>query len=121
MRKILILIVVAVFASLWLGSCCKKCVKAPPVVRVSYMVPEFACPVPAEPNMKPITPEIVADDLMFKKTMGDNIVELQKSNTMWRAVYYECVQSIIKLYRNENEKINIDNAEIDKANEALPQ
>lgn len=99
MRRIL-MAVLMVMLMLGLTSCCKT-KKCKPVVRVSYMVPEFACPVPTDPNLKAITPEIVADDLMFKKVMGDNLVEMQKALAMWRGVYFTCIQEIIRLYKSE--------------------
>lgn len=119
MKRILIAVLM-VMLLLGLTSCCKS-KKCQPVVRISYMIPEFACPVPTDPMLKAITPEIVADDIMFKKVMGDNLVEMQKALAMWRGVYYECIQAIVKLYRTEGDKINAENAEADKANEVLPQ
>ena len=116
MRKIAILFAILAVAFV-LSSC--RCPKCKPTVKVSYLVPEFVCPVPSDPTLTAITPEVVADDLQFKKVMGDNLVMMQQALAMWRGVYYECIQSIIKLYRNENDRIDAENAEIEKANEPL--
>jgi len=112
MKKYVVILICVLLASLLAASCCKQ-QKCKPTVRVSYIVPEFVCPVPSDPALKAITPEIVADDLQFKKVMGDNLVMMQQTLAMWRGVYYECVQSIIKLYKNESEKVNAENADIE--------
>lgn len=113
MRKTWAFIMVATIVAI-LFSACHKCPKCKPAVRVSYLVPEFVCPVPSDPVLKPITPEIVQDDLMFKKVMGDNLITMQQSLAMWRGVYYECIQNIIRLYKNEADKVNAENADIEE-------
>ncbi len=104
MRRIFLMI--AVFIAVTISSC--RCPKCPVTVRVTYVVPEFVCPVPGDPALTAITPEIVSDDAMFKKVMGDNIIVLKQNIALWRGVYYECVQNILKLYRAENEANSTD-------------
>lgn len=106
-RTIAPIVLFAVLAAILLSSC--RCPKCPVTVKVAYVVPEFVCPVPADPKLTAITPEIIADDLQFKKVMGDNIILLNQSIAMWRGVYYECVQNIIKLYKAENNAHNAEN------------
>lgn len=135
MKRMLIAVLMSMLM-LGIASCCKS-KRCKPVVRVSYMVPEFACPVPTDPVLKSMSPDdfyISQDQFSYKndtnsniamiplsehdrvaknlmEKQGENIINLVLTIKKWKDVYKYCIDSIIELYKNEaikNEKEDID-------------
>ena len=126
-----IILIAIVFCGLLLVSSC-KCPKCAPVVKVRYLVPEFVCPVPGDPSPVKFTAEdfyissISVEGTSYvsqadhQKVMGnvmrkagDNSTELLNIVNLWKGMYYTCIQSIIKLYSNENKKVEDENVVIE--------
>lgn len=131
MKKIVILFLVIV--SFILVSC--RCPKCKPIVQVSYVVPEFVCPVPEDSalnikatdrNMLVVNPvnidgvNYITLEEHYKvngyimDTQGGNLKVQRDEIILWRGMYYTCIENIIRLYKKKTDII-------EKENDSIPQ
>ena len=108
MRLIAFILLCAVLA-LSLASC-KHCPIVPPILKIRYVVPVFACPVPDDLHLTPITPEILADETLKMKTLNENIQTLTRTEMAWRTLYKTCIDMTLQEYSKETTDTNTYNS-----------